>query len=290
MQSNFSQRDYYKSFDICTNQLELMVNLLMPRLHSSWKNTLLEERQSKMTGAEVARTILWHQKRMDVKVCLSQDDQNCYSPLLNWVGLSEDVAGSRSVIAAAIAAHEVGHALQPDFEEKIGRVLKNSPIPYLSFCGEFLMVVHRLLKELKGFDSTSLFKSQAQNQSYSHNYEIHQFRQSLKHRLINPRQHLLHLLPLVITLLKYGYTSLLFLLINFMIIGVVVLFAPLLISCIFICRSLIFLIELHVSWFALRLLKQYKILDIKERKAANKFLIAAALTYLRSCTLNRLLA
>ncbi len=31
--------------------------------------------------------------------------------MLNFVGLSADVANSNSIIAVAIAAHEVGHAL-----------------------------------------------------------------------------------------------------------------------------------------------------------------------------------
>lgn len=91
----------------------------------------------RLTGTEVALRILRELGRMDVKVCLIQGDQNCYSPMLNWVGLSENVAGSRSVLAAAIAAHEVGHALQFGFIEKLGRYLKDSSIfSFLSFSGE----------------------------------------------------------------------------------------------------------------------------------------------------------
>lgn len=49
----------------------------------------------------------------------------------------------------------------------------------------------------------------------------------------------------------------------------------------FIRRLLIFLNELDASLSALRLLKQYKILDRRERVAARKFLLAAGLTYAR---------
>jgi Zn-dependent membrane protease YugP len=67
-----------------------------------------------------------------------------------------------------------------------------------------------------------------------------------------------------------------------LLIPILALIALLLVCRSFVCNLLIFLIELQASWAALRLLKQHKILDARERRAARKFLFAAALTYLRS--------
>lgn len=284
------------SLDDSTNQLEWMVDELMHRLHPSWRRILLEDSQSTMTGAEVARIILHKCGRMDVKVCLSQDNRNCYIPLLNWIGLSEDVAGSRSVIAVAIAAHEIGHALQPRVVEKIGNILRNSPIYYLPILGELLMLRARIIKAVK-FNSSG--QSKTQDSIFAN--KIKRFKQKLKCYLEVGKQHRSPLAS-VLVILK-GVCILLIAAVRFLIhlafvilfaiflvVPFMILFIVLAICCALICRCLVFLTEIDASLSALRLLKQYKILDKHERKAARKFLLAAALTYLRSCNLDRLFA
>jgi Zn-dependent membrane protease YugP len=66
-----------------------------------------------MTGAEVASRMLHESGINDVKV-ISVDGKltDHYNPLDKTVNLSPDVYGGRSVAAAAVAAHECGHAVQ----------------------------------------------------------------------------------------------------------------------------------------------------------------------------------
>jgi Zn-dependent membrane protease YugP len=276
--------------------LETEIDELMPGLHPRWKYLLLEESLGKMTASEVARRILKERGRRDVKVCFSQNEQNCYSPMLNLIGLSEDVAGSCSVMAVAIAAHEVGHALQVKVVEKLGRTLKISRIfSCMSSFGEIFMLFFGIIRVLKNTNTDELqlassIESEAKKQGSTQGSEIHQSQRNLKHyRFIN----LTHLRPLAIAFLKWVVILLLFP-IRFLILvvcqalfGILVVLS---ICCALICRWLVFVTEIHASLVALRLLKQYKVLGIHQQKAARKFLLACALTYLRSSAVDRLFA
>lgn len=66
-----------------------------------------------MTGKEVAELMLRENGIYDVKV-ISVHGQltDHYNPLNKTINLSEPVYGSHSVAAAAVAAHETGHAIQ----------------------------------------------------------------------------------------------------------------------------------------------------------------------------------
>ena len=66
-----------------------------------------------MTGAEVAQKMLHEQGIYDVKVTSTRGTlTDHYNPMTKTVNLSEGVYASRSVAAAAVAAHECGHAVQ----------------------------------------------------------------------------------------------------------------------------------------------------------------------------------
>jgi Zn-dependent membrane protease YugP len=67
----------------------------------------------RMTGAEVAEMMLRQNGITDVQV-ISTPGQltDHYDPTNKTVNLSEDVYGMNSVAAAAVAAHECGHAIQ----------------------------------------------------------------------------------------------------------------------------------------------------------------------------------
>ena len=66
-----------------------------------------------MTGAEVAESMLRHYGIRDVKVVAGQGYlTDHYNPLTKTVSLSEPVYHERSIAAAAVAAHECGHAVQ----------------------------------------------------------------------------------------------------------------------------------------------------------------------------------
>ena len=66
-----------------------------------------------MSGAEVAQKMLHDHGIYDVKVVPSRGMlTDHYNPQTKTVALSEGVYASRSVAAAAVAAHECGHAVQ----------------------------------------------------------------------------------------------------------------------------------------------------------------------------------
>jgi Zn-dependent membrane protease YugP len=66
-----------------------------------------------LSGAEVARRILDSNGLQDVEIRHTPGElSDHYDPRSRTVNLSDIVFGQRSVAAAAIAAHEVGHAIQ----------------------------------------------------------------------------------------------------------------------------------------------------------------------------------
>lgn len=71
--------------------------------------------QSRMSGAEVAKAMLDHYNIHDVQIVMGQGFlSDHYNPLTKTVSLSPAVFQGRSVAAAAVAAHECGHAVQHD--------------------------------------------------------------------------------------------------------------------------------------------------------------------------------
>ncbi len=66
-----------------------------------------------MTGAQVARMILDHHGLYDVRVVPTQGVlSDHYNPATKTVALSEDNFYNNSLAGTAVAAHEVGHAIQ----------------------------------------------------------------------------------------------------------------------------------------------------------------------------------
>lgn len=67
----------------------------------------------RMTGKEVAEKMLFENGIDDVRVtCVSGSLTDHYNPLTKTVNLSESVYNCANVAAAAVAAHECGHAVQ----------------------------------------------------------------------------------------------------------------------------------------------------------------------------------
>lgn len=84
---------------------------------SRLKNKFREYSQVRLTkdlsGAEIARLMLADNGIHDVKVISVQGElSDHYNPANKTVNLSEGVYGGRSAAAAAVAAHECGHAVQ----------------------------------------------------------------------------------------------------------------------------------------------------------------------------------
>lgn len=66
-----------------------------------------------LTGAQIAQKMLQDNNIYDVNVtCIDGELTDHYNPTTKIVNLSSDVYGTKSVSAAAVAAHECGHAVQ----------------------------------------------------------------------------------------------------------------------------------------------------------------------------------
>ena len=86
-----------------------------------------------MTGAEVAEQMLHDHGIYDVKVVPTQGMlTDHFNPTTKTIALSESVYNSRSVAAAAVAAHECGHAVQHDTGYAFIR-LRSALVPVVSF-------------------------------------------------------------------------------------------------------------------------------------------------------------
>lgn len=83
------------------------------KLKSKFKKYSKIQLQNGMTGAEIARKMLKDHHIHDVQV-ISTPGQltDHYHPNKKTVNLSESVYNQRNAAAAAVAAHEVGHAVQ----------------------------------------------------------------------------------------------------------------------------------------------------------------------------------
>lgn len=74
------------------------------------------------TGGELARHLIERFELTDVQVKKTSEDEDYYSPAEKVVGLSPEVYDGKSIAAAAIAAHEVGHAIQYHRQEPVSRL------------------------------------------------------------------------------------------------------------------------------------------------------------------------
>jgi Zn-dependent membrane protease YugP len=87
--------------------------LISSRLKSKFKHYSQIPLQNGMSGAEVAAAMLKYNQIYDVKIIhVAGQLTDHYNPVDRTVNLSEEVYHGRSVAAAAVAAHECGHAVQ----------------------------------------------------------------------------------------------------------------------------------------------------------------------------------
>ncbi len=88
----------------------MLVSMMMKRRFAAYSKIPL---QARLTGREVAEKMLKENGIFDVKV-VSVDGflSDHYNPLTQTVNLSAEVFNNYSVAAAAVAAHECGHAVQ----------------------------------------------------------------------------------------------------------------------------------------------------------------------------------
>ncbi len=100
---------------IIAGALSLVGMLVSGRLKSKFQKYSQVGLRSGMSGKEVAEAMLEHYGIRDVKITMGQGFlSDHYNPMTKVVNLSPDVYQGRSVAAAAVAAHECGHAVQHD--------------------------------------------------------------------------------------------------------------------------------------------------------------------------------
>ncbi|MBK9014178.1 MAG: zinc metallopeptidase [Saprospiraceae bacterium] len=93
--------------------LSLIGFFVSGRLKSKFAHYSQFSLRANLNGAEVAERMLRHYGIHDVKITQGQGFlSDHYNPLTKTVNLSPDVYEGRSISAAAVAAHECGHAVQ----------------------------------------------------------------------------------------------------------------------------------------------------------------------------------
>ncbi len=111
------------------------------RLKSKFKQYSEVSFRGNLSGAEVAQKMLRANGIYDVKV-ISVDGQltDHYNPAEKTVNLSPEVYSGRSVAAAAIAAHECGHAVQhANAYAWLG--LRTNLVPAVSFASKYMQLI-----------------------------------------------------------------------------------------------------------------------------------------------------
>ncbi len=94
-----------------------------------------------MTGADVARKMLRDNGINDVQVIHTPGHlTDHYNPQTKTVNLSENVYSSCSIAAAAVAAHECGHALQ-HAHAYAPLEIRSALVPVVSFASQWVMWV-----------------------------------------------------------------------------------------------------------------------------------------------------
>ncbi|MGK0501188.1 MAG: Zn-dependent membrane protease YugP [Oceanicoccus sp.] len=94
------------------------------------------------TGAELALHLIEQYQLEGVELVKGEADQNFYRPSDNTVSLSPDVYDGKSLSAVAIAAHEVGHAIQFNRKEPVS-FLRDRYLGKANFfqkCGVYILM------------------------------------------------------------------------------------------------------------------------------------------------------
>lgn len=122
------------------------------KVRSAYNKYSKKPTSSQMTGAEVARKILddnglYHVNIERTKGTLSDH----YDPRSKVVRLSEGIYDGRSMASSAIAAHEVGHAIQ-DQEEYAFLRFRSALVPVANFGSNisFFLIFAGLLLNMSG--------------------------------------------------------------------------------------------------------------------------------------------
>ncbi|AEE51864.1 zinc metallopeptidase [Haliscomenobacter hydrossis] len=103
----------YLGFMLIGGFFSIIGFIVSARLQSKFKHYSQIRIRSGLTGKEIAEAMLRHYGINDVQVIPAQGIlTDHYNPATKTVALSEAVYATNSIAAAAVAAHECGHAVQ----------------------------------------------------------------------------------------------------------------------------------------------------------------------------------
>lgn len=119
----------------------LISMLVSGRLKSKFKKYSQMHLQSGLSGKEVAELMLADHDIHDVKVVSTRGQlTDHYNPVTKTVNLSEGVYSQRNAAAAAVAAHECGHAVQHATAYS-WLTMRSKLVPVVSFSSRFMQWV-----------------------------------------------------------------------------------------------------------------------------------------------------
>ena len=115
--------------------------VVQQRLKSKFKKYSNESLSNGMSGAEIAQKMLDDHGIYDVRIeSVAGKLTDHYNPTNKTVNLSPEVYSGRSVAAAAVAAHEVGHAVQHAQSYK-WLEMRSQLVPMVQFSGKIMNIV-----------------------------------------------------------------------------------------------------------------------------------------------------
>ena len=118
--------------------ISLLSYIVQANLTRKFKKYSEEPLGNGMTGRDVAEKMLHANGIYDVKItCVDGRLTDHYNPADHTVNLSREVYSSSSVAAAAVAAHECGHAVQ--HAKAYGPLkMRSSLVPVVSFASKYV--------------------------------------------------------------------------------------------------------------------------------------------------------
>lgn len=125
--------DYY-SLDV----ILMLIIIVLPlyaniKINSTYSKYSKKQNSGKLTGKEVAEKILEMNGLSNVKVGrINGSLTDHYDPRNKTISLSDGIYNSNSISACAVAAHEVGHAIQ-DKEHYSMLVFRSKLVPVVNF-------------------------------------------------------------------------------------------------------------------------------------------------------------
>jgi hypothetical protein len=124
-------------FYILIGAISIISWLISNKLKSKFKHYSKIQLQNGMSGAEIAKKMLNDNGIYDVEVISTPGSlTDHYNPKNKTVNLSESVFGQRNAAAAAVASHEVGHAVQ-HAKAYEWLQLRSSLVPAVSITSKF---------------------------------------------------------------------------------------------------------------------------------------------------------